>query len=91
MDRLRKRTRAYEYLCHLEEAKQWLEIMLDESLPDVDELSDCLANGVVLAKVSFGLFFFCFLSYLTNHHQLASILSTARRKVFDPEQTAYLV
>ncbi|KAJ1500642.1 Ras GTPase-activating-like protein iqgap2, partial [Coelomomyces lativittatus] len=51
MDEKRINKTAYEYLCRLEEAKQWLEECLDEALPPVSELGEYLRNGIVLAKV----------------------------------------
>ena len=51
LDLMRKNARAYEYLCHLEEAKRWLELVLGDELPPPDRLSDRFSNGVVLAKV----------------------------------------
>ncbi|XP_020296828.1 ras GTPase-activating-like protein IQGAP1 isoform X2 [Pseudomyrmex gracilis] len=51
MDEQRKKTLAYEYLCHLEEAKKWLEACLRESLPPTIELEENLRNGVYLAKL----------------------------------------
>nr|XP_018903621.1 PREDICTED: ras GTPase-activating-like protein IQGAP1 [Bemisia tabaci] len=51
MDEARKKSVAYEYLCHLEEAKVWLEQCLKEPLPPATELEENLRNGVVLAKL----------------------------------------
>ncbi|KAI0751641.1 hypothetical protein C8Q80DRAFT_1310107 [Daedaleopsis nitida] len=43
---------AYEYLCHVGEAKEWIEGCLGEELPfGVVEMEDQLRNGVVLAKL----------------------------------------
>ncbi|KAG6899516.1 hypothetical protein C0993_009572 [Termitomyces sp. T159_Od127] len=43
---------AYEYLCHVGEAQQWIEGCLEEELEfGVVELEDGLRNGVVLAKL----------------------------------------
>lgn len=43
---------AYEYLCHVGEAQQWIEGCLGEELGfGVVELEDGLRNGVVLAKL----------------------------------------
>ena len=50
-DRLRQNARSYEYLCHLEEAKRWLETLLGESLPPPEKLGERLSNGVLLLKV----------------------------------------
>ncbi|XP_058789628.1 ras GTPase-activating-like protein IQGAP1 isoform X2 [Phymastichus coffea] len=51
MDQIRQKTLAYEYLCHLEEAKKWLEACLREKLPPTTELEENLRNGVYLAKL----------------------------------------
>ncbi|XP_047098863.1 ras GTPase-activating-like protein IQGAP1 [Schistocerca piceifrons] len=51
MDEARKNNLAYEYLCHLKEAKMWLEAMLQEPLPSPTLLEEGLRNGVYLAKL----------------------------------------
>ncbi|KAM6391535.1 ras GTPase-activating-like protein IQGAP2 isoform 2-T2 [Rhynochetos jubatus] len=52
MDERRRQNIAYEYLCHLEEAKRWMEICLKEELPPTTELEEGLRNGVYLAKLA---------------------------------------
>eukprot|EP00835_Amoeboradix_gromovi_P001965 NODE_101_length_20473_cov_0.516590.p2 type:complete len:967 gc:universal NODE_101_length_20473_cov_0.516590:11338-8438(-) len=52
MDLNRKQIKAYEYLCHIGEAKQWIEACSDQQLPPVVELDEHLRNGVVLAKLA---------------------------------------
>ncbi len=52
MDEERQKQMAYEYLCHLEEAKKWTETVIKEELPEVTELEQNLRNGVVLAKLA---------------------------------------
>ncbi|XP_043257073.1 ras GTPase-activating-like protein IQGAP1 [Colletes gigas] len=52
MDEQRQKTLAYEYLCHLEEAKKWMEACLRETLPPTTELEENLRNGVYLAKLA---------------------------------------
>ncbi|XP_015122620.1 ras GTPase-activating-like protein IQGAP1 [Diachasma alloeum] len=52
MDEQRQKTMAYEYLCHLEEAKKWMEACLKEELPPTTELEENLRNGVYLAKLA---------------------------------------
>ncbi|XP_065059905.1 ras GTPase-activating-like protein IQGAP1 isoform X2 [Rhopilema esculentum] len=52
MDERRKEQVAYEYLCHLEEAKLWLEACLKEELPPTTELEESFTNGVTLAKLA---------------------------------------
>lgn len=42
---------AYEYLCRLEEAKKWLEAVLQMPLPPVTELECALQNGVILCRL----------------------------------------
>ncbi|XP_072316674.1 ras GTPase-activating-like protein IQGAP3 [Eucyclogobius newberryi] len=51
MDLRRMEGVAYQYLCHLEEAKRWMEACLGEELPPPTELEECLRNGVLLAKL----------------------------------------
>lgn len=51
VDIIRQDNLAYEYLCHLEETKVWLESCLKITLPRVMELEDRLRNGVLLAKL----------------------------------------
>uniref|UniRef100_A0A672QDR2 Ras GTPase-activating-like protein IQGAP1 n=1 Tax=Sinocyclocheilus grahami TaxID=75366 RepID=A0A672QDR2_SINGR len=52
MDERRRQNIAYEYLCHLEEAKQWMEACLGEQLPLTTELEHGLRNGVYLGKLA---------------------------------------
>uniref|UniRef100_A0A8C4P0Z5 IQ motif containing GTPase activating protein 2 n=1 Tax=Dicentrarchus labrax TaxID=13489 RepID=A0A8C4P0Z5_DICLA len=52
MDERRRQNIAYEYLCHLEEAKRWMEACLEEDLPPTTELEEGLRNGVYLGKLS---------------------------------------
>ncbi|KAI5708785.1 hypothetical protein M8J76_003132 [Diaphorina citri] len=51
IDDIRQRNIAYEYLCHLEEAKIWIESCIKETLPPSTELESNLRNGIVLAKL----------------------------------------
>ncbi|XP_032089812.1 ras GTPase-activating-like protein IQGAP3 isoform X1 [Thamnophis elegans] len=51
MDERRRQNEAYQYLCHLEEAKRWMEACLKEPLPPPTELEESLRNGVTLAKL----------------------------------------
>ncbi|XP_012270076.1 ras GTPase-activating-like protein IQGAP1 [Orussus abietinus] len=73
MDEQRQKTLAYEYLCHLEEAKKWLEACLREELPPTTELEENLRNGVYLAKL--------------GHFMEPSILPL--NKIYDAEQKRY--
>jgi Ras GTPase-activating-like protein IQGAP2/3 len=51
-DNQRHLLRAYEYLCHVGEAQQWIEGCLGEELGfGVVEMEEGLRNGVVLAKL----------------------------------------
>ncbi|XP_071259041.1 ras GTPase-activating-like protein IQGAP2 isoform X1 [Salvelinus alpinus] len=52
MDERRRQNIAYEYLCHLEEAKQWMEACVEEELPPTTELEEGLRNGVYLGKLA---------------------------------------
>lgn len=52
MDEQRQENIAYEYLCHLEEAKIWIEACVKEELPPATELEENLRNGVYLAKIA---------------------------------------
>uniref|UniRef100_A0A8C6TXF8 IQ motif containing GTPase activating protein 1 n=1 Tax=Neogobius melanostomus TaxID=47308 RepID=A0A8C6TXF8_9GOBI len=73
MDEQRQQNMAYEYLCHLEEAKRWMEACLDEELPPTTELEEGLRNGVYLAKL--GHFF--------------APQTVSLKKIYDREQTRY--
>jgi Ras GTPase-activating-like protein IQGAP1 len=52
MDIKRKEQIAYEYLCRLEEAKQWMEACLKDELPATTELEDALRTGIILARLA---------------------------------------
>ncbi|ODV91693.1 hypothetical protein CANCADRAFT_21430 [Tortispora caseinolytica NRRL Y-17796] len=52
MDSSRKTIQGYEYLCHIGEAKEWLESCLGEPVPDVTHLEQALRDGVILAKLT---------------------------------------
>eukprot|EP00052_Salpingoeca_macrocollata_P027179 m.257054 g.257054 ORF g.257054 m.257054 type:complete len:1548 (+) comp22704_c2_seq1:460-5103(+) len=52
LDASRRRNMAYEYLCHLEEARKWLEACLGSDLPPASEIEGALRNGVIVAKLS---------------------------------------
>ncbi|KAH0952189.1 hypothetical protein HN011_000264 [Eciton burchellii] len=73
IDEQRKKTLAYEYLCHLEEAKKWMENCLRESLPPTIEMEENLRNGVYLAKLA--------------HFMIPDALSL--NKIYDIEQRKY--
>ncbi|KAJ2370312.1 iqgap- protein [Coemansia sp. RSA 2610] len=48
----RQNLAAYEYLCHVSEAKAWIEACIQEPQPDIGELEDSLRDGVALAKLA---------------------------------------
>ncbi|XP_063433642.1 ras GTPase-activating-like protein IQGAP1 [Mytilus trossulus] len=73
MDELRKKNVAYEYLCHLEEAKVWIQACINEELPPTTELEEGLRNGVYLAKLG---------------HFLAPKFVPVKR-IYDREQTRF--
>jgi Ras GTPase-activating-like protein IQGAP2/3 len=51
MDTQRKHLQAYEYLCHIGEARAWLEDVLEpDKLPPIVELEQALRDGVTLAE-----------------------------------------
>ncbi|ORX84099.1 hypothetical protein BCR32DRAFT_218164 [Anaeromyces robustus] len=51
MDIERKKIQAYEYLCHVEEAKEWIERCIDEKI-NSKEFEEQLRRGIVLAKLA---------------------------------------
>jgi len=52
MDTQRKYLQAYEYLCHIGEARAWIEDVLDPTkLPPIVQLEEALRDGVTLAEV----------------------------------------
>lgn len=51
MDKQRQFIQAYEYLCHIGEAKEWIEDIISKSLPPIVELEEALRDGVTLAEV----------------------------------------
>ncbi|KAM6106627.1 ras GTPase-activating-like protein IQGAP3, partial [Pterocles gutturalis] len=73
MDEQRRQNVAYQYLCHLEEAKRWMETCLGEELPPPTELEESLRNGVLLAKLGH-----CFAPAVVP-----------LKKIYDREQTRY--
>ncbi|XP_071553686.1 ras GTPase-activating-like protein IQGAP1 [Temnothorax nylanderi] len=73
MDEERRRELSYHYLCHLEEAKKWMEACLREPLPPSIELEENLRNGVYLAKL--------------GHFMAPNVLPL--NKIYDSEQRRY--
>ncbi|KAJ4862383.1 GTPase-activator protein for ras-like GTPase domain-containing protein [Trichoderma breve] len=51
MDKQRRFLQAYEYLCHIGEAKEWIEDVIQQTLPPIVELEEALRDGVTLAEV----------------------------------------
>nr|OQO21072.1 hypothetical protein B0A51_14911 [Rachicladosporium sp. CCFEE 5018] len=52
MDTQRKHIQAYEYLCHIGEARAWIEdVMEPDKLPPIVQLEEALRDGVTLAEV----------------------------------------
>ncbi|XP_012372873.2 ras GTPase-activating-like protein IQGAP2 [Octodon degus] len=75
MDERRRQNIAYEYLCHLEEAKRWMEVCLVEELPPTTELEEGLRNGVYLAKLA----------------KFFAPKMVSEKKIYDVEQTRYKI
>ena len=51
MEQQRQFLQAYEYLCHIGEAKEWIEDIIHTPIPPVVELEEALRNGVTLAEI----------------------------------------
>ncbi|KAK4231737.1 hypothetical protein QBC38DRAFT_450974 [Podospora fimiseda] len=51
MDKQRQFLQAYEYLCHIGEAKEWIEDIIQRPIPPIVELEEALRDGVTLAEV----------------------------------------
>ncbi|KAL2287808.1 hypothetical protein FJTKL_04628 [Diaporthe vaccinii] len=51
MDKQRQFLQAYEYLCHIGEAKEWIEDVMHRSIPPIVELEEALRDGVTLAEI----------------------------------------
>ena len=51
MDKQRQFLQAYEYLCHIGEAKEWIEDIIHQSIPRIVELEEALRNGMILAEI----------------------------------------
>ncbi|EHY66708.1 hypothetical protein NERG_00348 [Nematocida ausubeli] len=49
LDRERSRNKIYEYLCRMQEAREWIENIIQEKIPD--EFENALRNGVYLARL----------------------------------------
>ncbi|KAI1812940.1 hypothetical protein GGS20DRAFT_508694 [Poronia punctata] len=51
MDKQRQFIQAYEYLCHIGEAKEWIEDIIQRQIPPIVELEEALRDGVTLAEI----------------------------------------
>ncbi|KAI0909761.1 hypothetical protein F4823DRAFT_592970 [Ustulina deusta] len=51
MDKQRQFLQAYEYLCHIGEAKEWIEDIIHRQIPPIVELEEALRDGVTLAEI----------------------------------------
>ncbi|KAI8639558.1 hypothetical protein BD408DRAFT_371421 [Parasitella parasitica] len=51
MDKQRSNLLAYEYLCHIGEAKEWIEDCLQDEIDPIIKLEESMRNGIVLAKL----------------------------------------
>ena len=51
MDKQRQFLQAYEYLCHIGEAKEWIEEVIHKAIPPIVQLEEALRDGVTLAEI----------------------------------------
>ncbi|KAM5472909.1 iqgap-related protein [Microsporum audouinii] len=51
MDKQRRFLQAYEYLCHIGEAKEWIEDVIQKPIPPIVQLEEALRDGVTLAEL----------------------------------------
>ncbi|KAK4968113.1 iqgap-related protein [Elasticomyces elasticus] len=51
IEQQRKFLQAYEYLCHIGEAKEWIEDIIQQQIPPIVQLEEALRDGVRLAEV----------------------------------------
>jgi Ras GTPase-activating-like protein IQGAP2/3 len=51
MDQQRQFLQAYEYLCHIGEAKEWIEDVMQTTISPIVQLEEALRDGVTLAEV----------------------------------------
>ena len=51
MDQQRQFLQAYEYLCHIGEAKEWIEDIIHQPIPPIVQLEEALRDGVTLAEI----------------------------------------
>jgi Ras GTPase-activating-like protein IQGAP2/3 len=51
MDQQRQYLQAYEYLCHIGEAKEWIQDVMGQEIPPIVQLEEHLRDGVTLAEI----------------------------------------
>lgn len=51
MDQQRQFLQAYEYLCHIGEAKEWIEDIINKQIPPIIQMEEALRDGVTLAEI----------------------------------------
>ena len=51
MESQRQFLQAYEYLCHIGEAKNWIEDIIHHQIPPIVQLEEALRDGVTLAEI----------------------------------------
>ena len=51
MDQQRQFLQAYEYLCHIGEAKEWIEDIINKQIPPIVQMEEALRDGVTLAEI----------------------------------------
>ena len=51
MEKQRQFLQAYEYLCHIGEAKEWIEDVIHKPIPPIVQLEEALRDGVTLAEI----------------------------------------
>lgn len=56
MDQQRQYLQAYEYLCHIGEAKEWIQDVMGQEIPPIVQLEEHLRDGVTLAEIVQSLF-----------------------------------
>lgn len=51
MDKQRQFLQAYEYLCHIGEAKEWIEDIIGQEIAPIVSLEEAMRDGVTLAEI----------------------------------------
>ncbi|KAI9320617.1 hypothetical protein BX666DRAFT_1852071 [Dichotomocladium elegans] len=52
LDNIREKLQAYEYLCKIGEAREWIQDCLNEELDPILQLEESLRNGIILARLA---------------------------------------